>query len=481
MTDQPKPESIGKKYATFICGGEHPVISEERLQEMKKEQQIQDENLMIDFITKGKSLASFNPKRIELLNIVRGSCELFLMVLSLYCITASPFFLIYELEKTSPLFKYSVGFASGIIAFFNVFRNIISEEIDKEFGLSPMTDRKLSMNLKHQFRQNMVHTILIMIFPNDMFEAIPTFGASFDATIPDIPIIIDANMLAHLVQLFKLYFIGRYFITQSMFYSQSALRICSIYNALHNWMFVVKCRMKKRPTTLLAMVLFAVIYSFAYALYIAEHQILVRAGKNPNIDNFMTSVWLVVVTISTVGYGDVTPRTKLGRTITMVAALSGMVLFSLMTNSLTTELLLTPDEALSFGIIHKLAIVSQKESNSASMITHLAHLSALRAKGNHPSDEKQKKMLTSKVARLIIQKNSLKKMYETLEVDTYDLQQKTCFEVASKSVAEIRVLMSAIYEEALSQGLIGVNLRAKNPRQSSLLSKIFSRKPTHAY
>src|SRR3990167_11399302 len=240
MTDQPKPVSIGKKFSTFIFGGEHPVISEERLQEMKKEQQIQDENLMIDFITKGKSLASFNPKRIELLNIVRGSCELFLMVLSLYCITASPFFLIYELEKTSPLFKYSVGFASGIIAFFNVFRNIISEEIDKEFGLSPMTDRKLSMNLKHQFRQNMVHTILIMIFPLDVYKIIPPIIYNAENTF------VLWEYIPHIIQLNKIYFIIIYFLGNTRFYTESAYRICSMYGCFRDWQFILKCQVDRK-------------------------------------------------------------------------------------------------------------------------------------------------------------------------------------------------------------------------------------------
>jgi len=314
-----------------------------------------------------------------------------------------------------------------------------------------------------------------------MFEAIPTVGAQFSSNLVDIPIIIDANMVAHLIQLYKVYFVGRYFITQSMFFSHSALRICSIYNALHNWMFVIKCRMKKRPTLLLAMLLIVIIYVFAYALYITENVVLIRAGKSPNIDSFMTSIWMVVVTISTVGYGDVTPKTKLGRLVTMVAALSGMVLFSLMTNSLTTELLLNPDEALSYGIIHKLAIASNQETNSALLITHLVHLANLRAKGiQDKKEEKRSKQLTSKVARLILEKHTLRKMYETLEIETYDLQQKTYFEIASKSVAEVRVLLSAIYQEAVTQGLIGVNMRQPRPPKSHLLNN-FARKMTQAF
>jgi Ion channel len=477
----PQQPSVGAKFSTFIFGGERPVVSEEMLHEMKKEQQRKDENLMIDFITKGKSLASFNPKRIELLNIVRGSCEFFLMVLSLYCITASPFFLIYELEKSSPLFKYSVGFASGIIAFFNVFRNIISEEIDKEFGLSPMTDRKLTANLKHQFRQNLIHTILIMIFPNDIIEGIPILGSNYDPANPDIPIIIDANMFAHLVQLYKMYFIGRYFITQSMFYSHSALRVCSIYNALHDWMFVIKCRFKKRPITLLAMLMLAVIYMFAYSLYIIENQILVRSGKTANIDSFMTSVWMIVVTITTVGYGDITPRTRLGRLVVMVAATSGIILLSLMTNSLTTELLLTPDEALSYGIINKLAIAAHREHNSSSLITHLAHLSNLKKTILNKPTKLEENKLTLELAQLIVEKNKFKKMYQTLEIGTFDLEQKVCFEVASKSVAEVRVLLSAIYEEAMNQGLMGVNIRGRKFRQTPSVDTFLTRKATHAH
>jgi voltage-gated potassium channel len=68
-------------------------------------------------------------------------------------------------------------------------------------------------------------------------------------------------------------------------------------------------------------------------LYIAEH------GINKTVDNPFDALWWGVVTLTTVGYGDVTPVTQEGKIAAMVLMLLGIALFGAITATITSYLM----------------------------------------------------------------------------------------------------------------------------------------------
>ena len=64
-----------------------------------------------------------------------------------------------------------------------------------------------------------------------------------------------------------------------------------------------------------------IIFIYSGFIYYAESGI-----ANPHIDTFADSVYFTIVTLTTVGFGDITPATQLGKLFTVLMILSGIVL-----------------------------------------------------------------------------------------------------------------------------------------------------------
>jgi voltage-gated potassium channel len=56
------------------------------------------------------------------------------------------------------------------------------------------------------------------------------------------------------------------------------------------------------------------------------------------LGNFANSLWCVMITIGTVGYGDYYPQTYLTRVILFFAAITGIIIASLLILTLSTYL-----------------------------------------------------------------------------------------------------------------------------------------------
>jgi len=84
--------------------------------------------------------------------------------------------------------------------------------------------------------------------------------------------------------------------------------------------------------TLLMMSLFAIFIS-ATVMYIYE-----GVGNNPNINSYFDSIYWAVITMSTIGYGDITPVTLTGRFVTLLLVAGGFSVIVFATSIVTSAL-----------------------------------------------------------------------------------------------------------------------------------------------
>ena len=83
-----------------------------------------------------------------------------------------------------------------------------------------------------------------------------------------------------------------------------------------------------------ALAFFLIVFFFcSYIFYLVEH------GVNPEVSNFEDSIWFVLQTITTVGYGDIIPVTGIGRLMGVISMFSALVLTSITTSVATFSLI----------------------------------------------------------------------------------------------------------------------------------------------
>lgn len=76
------------------------------------------------------------------------------------------------------------------------------------------------------------------------------------------------------------------------------------------------------------------IFTFLIMTWGAISNYILEKGENPNINSLVDSIWWSIVTVSTVGYGDISPVTIGGRIIASILMLVGIGLIGSITGSM---------------------------------------------------------------------------------------------------------------------------------------------------
>jgi voltage-gated potassium channel len=102
---------------------------------------------------------------------------------------------------------------------------------------------------------------------------------------------------------------------------------------------------------------FTIFFIFVFLLFFASTTIYVFEGngENDSIKNFLDAIYWSVITISTVGYGDIAPVTAEGKVVTGFLIVTGIVLISFVTSVITTSMSERLDYIKSSNTLHKIS------------------------------------------------------------------------------------------------------------------------------
>jgi voltage-gated potassium channel len=135
------------------------------------------------------------------------------------------------------------------------------------------------------------------------------------------------------------------------------LRLVRFFAGMYRVMGQYERVARNRGVALLLFVWLGVVVVSSLAFYAAE------VGRNHNVQSPLDALWWGVVTLTTVGYGDVIPQTPEGRLAAIVLMVLGIGLFSAITATVTSALLRPerPDLMVSLAALREARILSQEE------------------------------------------------------------------------------------------------------------------------
>jgi len=238
----------------------------------------------------------------------------------IFLVISSVLILIYEVKNPVPLWldNYDIYVVSFIFAVEYLLRlwvhNDLSEMMIKEYNDAKFLGREF--NLYTVFKKGISEKLKYMVTPS---------------AIVDLLAILPAYRPLRILRVFILFRVFK------------LLR----YTKSINQFVDVLVNKKFELLTLLFLLLF-IVFTSGIAIYILE------ADKNSNIHTLFDGIYWAIVTISTVGYGDISPVTDVGRAISILIIVSGIAMISFVTSVIVSAFSERLNELKEYRIIEQM-------------------------------------------------------------------------------------------------------------------------------
>jgi len=111
----------------------------------------------------------------------------------------------------------------------------------------------------------------------------------------------------------RLLFLVRAVANYSIYTDAYSKKIARQYGFTSGVRFALKCHLTRHPTTTVFVLFTFMVLILSYIMRIFELPYFYGAIVNTtSLENYFNAIWFTVVTITTVGYGDIVPRTQFG-------------------------------------------------------------------------------------------------------------------------------------------------------------------------
>ena len=151
------------------------------------------------------------------------------------------------------------------------------------------------------------------------------------------------------------------------------IRLLKLYHYLHGTSSLLNALTRKRfEFIFLGYMLLGVTFSFGTVFYILEY------GVNESLGSYLDAIYWALVTVSTVGYGDISPVTDTGKIISMFGIILGIAMISFVTSVMVSAFSERFDELRNADNINLVSKI-----NRAVIINGYGHLGMTIAKKLH--------------------------------------------------------------------------------------------------
>lgn len=143
----------------------------------------------------------------------------------------------------------------------------------------------------------------------------------------------------------RIYFLIRCILNYCEFMDAFSKKICRGYGFETGVKFTIKCQLMVNPESTVMYIFFATVFIFAYVIRIFEMPFFrANSPDDPVFDSFFNAIWFTVITLTTIGYGDISPGTQPGMLLTILLAFWGSILLSLLVVTVSSIFNLDQDQ-----------------------------------------------------------------------------------------------------------------------------------------
>ena len=163
----------------------------------------------------------------------------------------------------------------------------------------------------------------------------------------------SVNQVLTIVMNIRWFFIFQMIFKHSDYYSIKMLKIMRIHRMKYNNIFLIKLFIKKQPIWFFIFMFFLTVCLFSFVIRLCEISLAVEE-QTLGFESFIITVWVVIVTLTTVGYGDYYPKTVPGRFLGFILCIWGIVEISIIVVVLFELLVLNYSESQALYLFNKL-------------------------------------------------------------------------------------------------------------------------------
>jgi hypothetical protein len=129
-------------------------------------------------------------------------------------------------------------------------------------------------------------------------------------------------------------------------------RLCQMNGVQAGIGYALKGLIKVYPYSFLSISLVLIIIIPGYAIRIFERPLQIASGLDFN--SLVNCFWYLIITLTTVGYGELSTFSEMGRFISVIIMIYGVFIMSLFVVTLTTQLEFSPGEMKSYNTLVRL-------------------------------------------------------------------------------------------------------------------------------
>ena len=236
----------------------------------------------------------------------------------------------------------------------------------------------------------------------------------------------EFNHYLYLIQFCIIFVNIFYSILENTFYAKTrSQRICNMFGLDNNMTFIITCILSQNGELFVTCMLFGGIFFFATLINVSEIgyysatreiDFLNTEAYQEALDDrsiliyYFNTIWNTLITMTTIGYGDMYVRANLSRIVIFFCALYGTVIFPLMVLTITNLFLINRNETISINIIKMVDVKEILKQKAAFIIPNILKMSSAKRK----KDQDQINYLKNRIAVQVKEFIKYKQIYQSL-------------------------------------------------------------------